>query len=192
MKTTHVDKTQDNRLLLALGGVFFIVLTIGLGVIGSCLLSNSHQRYAEWLSSDAHVIVVDTGTSIFYGNPLLLIGLFIIGCYGAYIGVRGHRNQWFDKHCLKPLGGVIVAGLVLMFVGKYYGNTYWDQSLKTEGYIQCNGSFALTGKWAIDVWAQSSAICIDPNLKDALRHSKGSVYEINDYYSPPENMADVP
>lgn len=71
-----------------------------------------------------------------------------------------------------------------MFVGKQVGTSYWEEKFQSEGYVRCHGSFALTSRWSVDVWALSPSICMDPDLKDALRHSGGSVYEINEYYVP--------
>lgn len=104
------------------------------------------------------------------------------------MGLKGQRSLWFDKHCIKPLGIMAVAGLALMFVGKYVGTTYWEHQFEERGYVKCKGSFILTSKWSIDVWALNPSICMDPLLKDTLRHSKGSIYEINENYAPPASQ----
>lgn len=183
-RAVSTENAPGNRLLLAGGGAFSLTLSIALAAAGLWLVPESHERYANWVTSGAPVIIMDNGITIFYGIPLLLLCLFLLGCYGLAIGIKGERNQWVDRHLIKPLNIGIIVGALLMFAGKYVGNKLWSSELINEGYVHCDDSFVLTGTWATDVWALSPTICMDPELKAALRQPNGSVYNINSYYSP--------
>lgn len=143
--TVPIDKALGNRLLLAGGGAFSLALSFVLAAAGLWLVPNSHQRYADWVTSGAPVIIMDSGITLFYGIPLLLFCLFLLGCYGLGIGIKGQRSRWVDRHLIKPLNIGIIVGALLTFSGKYVGNKLWSSELTNEGYVHCDGSFVLTG-----------------------------------------------
>lgn len=110
---------------------------------------------------------------------MLLVALFIFGLYGVWIGVMGKRSSRFDQHWVKPLCCLVIVGVACLFAGRYAGNALWAQHFQDHGYTQCQGSFVLTGKWAVRVWASSPSLCSDEELKEKLRSPGYSIADIN-------------
>lgn len=179
---------KGNRLILGIGGAFAVTISLLLAATGLWLITASHCRYSDWLSSGSAVIIADTGIALFYGIPLLLLCLITLGIYGIFMAVTGFRNSWVDRTLVKPISLGIVIGAIFMFSGKYIGNTFWSAKFEESGYVRCDDSFALTSKWSATVWALTPSICMDPTLKDTLRYSDSSIYHINENYSPSENL----
>lgn len=171
-----------DRKVAFLGGAFFVGLTVALGIFAAWSLWDIHQQYADWLDGNVAVLIEDTGIAIFYGSPPLLVALFVFGLYGIWIGVTGRRSEVFDRRAVKPLSGLVVVGLMSLFIGRYVGNVQWAESFETRGYTVCQGEFVLTGKWAIRVWASTPLICLDDDLKNKLRDPAYNVFDINYYY----------
>lgn len=171
-----------DRKVAFLGGLFFIGLTVALGIFAVWSLVDTHRRYAAWLNENVAVLIEDVGITIFYGSAPLLAALFVFGLYGIWIGITGRRSKAFDRRAIKPLSGLVVIGLICLFVGRYAGNTLWAENFQLSGYSQCQDEFLLTGKWAVRVWASSPLICMDGELKNRLRSQTHTIYDINHYY----------
>lgn len=171
-----------DRKVVFLGGAFFVCLTVATGIFAVWSLSDIHRQYAAWLDGNVAVLVEDTGAAIFYGSPPLLVALFMFGVYGIWIGMTGRRSEAFDRRALKPLSGLIVIGLISLFVGRYIGNVQWAESFEARGYTVCQDKFVLTGKWAIRVWANTPMICLDDDFKNKLRNPEYNLFDINRYY----------
>lgn len=181
MNNSH-QPTVDRK-VASIGGLFFLILTIVLGVFSVWSLTEAHQQYNAWLEGNTAIIIEDTGITIFYGAAPLLVTLFVFGLYGIWIGVTGRRSSQFDRRWLKPLSTLIVIGVICALLGRHIGNTLWSDKFLANGYTPCQGPFVLTGKWAVRIWSLSPSICFDEELKIKLRSPAYNLSDINDEYS---------
>lgn len=173
--------------ILVLGGLFFIALVLVLTVIGVWGISDVHQEYRKLLAQDAPVLLQSTGISFFYLCFPGLIGLFWIGVSALIAGIRQSSDSPRRRRHMKIASYLIVVGVVAMFAGRYIGNSYWSEIFRDAGYVSCENSFGITGKWAQVVWVRDKGYCADEEVRRLFSSYEYSLKDVNEYLAQKES-----
>ena len=168
--------------VIVLSGAFLTLLGLILIAFGYYLLRNSQQDYHSLLSEGAHILVQQTGVTVYYGGFPLLIGMLLMGLYSLWLALRGERYPAaVNRKVMKLVTVLIIAGLIGMFVGRYIANTLWAETFENAGYARCSGSFSITKQWSTVVWVVDPYLCTDEKVRDLFRSFEHDLSDINAY-----------
>ena len=149
---------QHSKLKDFLALVFFSLLL----VIGCWTLLYSLQVQLTEISSDKPLIVL----SSFHGYiPGTLVALLFMLSYAARRLWCGIRQQPLPSDHGKVTAIGVIAGLVLVFVGNFVLNAYWNQSAEQAGYQACPTLTLLTNRVTMTAWSKDEAWCFDADAR---------------------------
>jgi hypothetical protein len=138
--------------------LFFGILLI----VGSWTLLYSLQTQFAEVSSGKPLIVL----SSFHGYlPGALVGLVFMLGYAANRLWRRLRQQTLSADNGKITAIGVLAGLVLVVIGSFAINTYWDNKAKYAGYQPCPALTLLTSRVTMTAWSKNEALCFDNDTR---------------------------
>lgn len=138
--------------------LFFGILLIA----GSWTLLYSLQTQFAEISSAKPLIVL----SSFHGYlPGALVALVFMLGYAANRLWRGLHKQPLSADNGKTTAIGVLAGLVLVVIGSFAINTYWDNKAKYAGYQPCPALTLLTNRVTITAWSKNEALCFDNDAR---------------------------
>ncbi|WP_215398688.1 hypothetical protein [Rheinheimera oceanensis] len=138
--------------------LFFGILLIA----GSWTLLYSLQTQFAEISSAKPLIVL----SSFYGYlPGALVALVFMLSYAANRLWRGLCKQPLPADNGKTTAIGVLAGLVLVVIGSFAINSYWDNKAKYAGYQPCPVLTLLTNRVTITAWSKNEALCFDNDTR---------------------------
>lgn len=181
--------SKDNEMnvkMMLLGGLFLVALASVLSWAGFWILSATHSAYQETLALESPLLVQNTGAAFYYGSPLILLGLFVFGMHGIWVGLRKSRNHALARKIGKIFSILAVAGLICVFAGRLVGDWYWSELFQNAGYSECSGSFNITKKWSRSVWARDKSFCTDSEVRRMFASYEYDLLDINAYLKADE------
>lgn len=163
------------------GGIFLILLaaTLTVGCIWS--LSHVHYDYRGFLTHETPILIHHPGISFFYLIFPAFAGLLLFGCCAVISGMRQSCDDSNRQRCMRFSSYLGIIGLVLMFIGRFAGNWYWEETFRNAGYEPCASSFSITQKWDERVWVQETAFCDNEEVLRMFASYKHDLEDINEY-----------
>ncbi|MDP2716785.1 hypothetical protein [Rheinheimera sp.] len=138
--------------------LFFGILLIA----GSWTLLYSLQTQFAEISSAKPLIVL----SSFHGYlPGALVALVFMLGYAANRLWRGLRKQPLSADNGKTTAIGVLAGLVLVVIGSFAINAYWDNKAEYAGYQPCPALTLLTNRVTMMAWSKNEALCFDNDTR---------------------------
>lgn len=138
--------------------LFFGILLIA----GSWTLLYSLQTQFAEISSAKPLIVLSSFHGYLPGALLALV--FMLG-YAANRLWRGLRKQSLSADNGKTTAIGVLAGLVLVVIGSFAINTYWDNKAEYAGYQPCPALTLLTNQVTMTAWSKNEALCFDNDTR---------------------------
>lgn len=138
--------------------LFFGVLLI----VGSWTLFYSLQTQWAEIQSTKPLIVL----SSFHGYiPGALVGLLFMCTYAANRLRCGIRQQPLAANNGKVTAIGVLLGLLLVVVGSFVLNAYWQNKAAYAGYLPCPALTLLTNRTSITAWSKNEALCFDNDTR---------------------------
>lgn len=138
--------------------LFFGILLIA----GSWTLLYSLQTQFAEISSAKPLIVLSSFHGYLPGALLALV--FMLG-YAANRLWRGLRKQPLSADNGKTTAIGVLAGLVLVVIGSFAINAYWDNKAEYAGYQPCPALTLLTNRVTMTAWSKNEALCFDNDTR---------------------------
>lgn len=180
MSKDHGTVVTEPKVMIAAG---LSLSVLALALIAGCawLLSLTHQEYWELLRQEAPVLVHSPGLSFFYLIFLGFAGMFLMGTCAVLAEIRHARDSLARQRCMKIASYMMAVGVVAMFVGRYIGNWYWEETFRNAEYQSCQMSFSITKMWEQTVWVRDLSYCHDETVRRMFRSSEHELGDINNY-----------
>jgi hypothetical protein len=142
---------------------FIAMLFFGaLLIIGSWTLLYSVQTQFAEISSAKPLIVL----SSFHGYlPGALLALLFMTGYAANRLWRGLRRQTLSVNNGKLTAIGVLTGLVLLVIGNFVINAYWQGKAGYAGYQPCPALTLLTNRVTMQAWSKNEALCFDTDVR---------------------------
>ncbi len=139
------------------------LLCFGILLIAGCwTLLYSLQTQITEISSAKPLIVLSSFHGYIPGALLALV--FMLG-YAANRLWRVLRKQPLSADNGKTTAIGVLAGLVLVVIGSFAINAYWDNKAEYAGYQPCPALTLLTNRVTMTAWSKNEALCFDNDTR---------------------------
>jgi hypothetical protein len=141
-------------------------LLFSLLLIAGCwtLLHEVQTQFSEIISAKPLIVL-----SSFHGYlPGAVFGVvFMLGYAGSRL-LRGLRLQPQPANNGKVTAIGILISLVLIVLGNFAINAYWQNRAENGGYQQCPPFSLLTNRVTMTAWSNDEILCLDKDVREII------------------------
>lgn len=138
-------------------------LLFSLLLLAGCwtLLHEVQTQFAELISSKPLIVL----SSFHAYLPGALLALVFMTGYAANRLWRSLRRQTFSANNGKLTAIGVLTGLVLLVIGNFAINAYWQNKAENAGYQPCPALTLLTNRVTMQAWSKNEALCFDTDVR---------------------------
>lgn len=141
--------------------IAFLLFSLLLFVGCWTLLHEVQTQFAELTSAKPLIVL-----SSFHGYlPGAIFGVVFMLGYAASRLFQALRQQPQPANSGKITAIGILISLLLIVVGNFAINAYWQYRAEKAGYQQCPAFTLLTNRVTMTAWSQDEALCLDNDVR---------------------------
>lgn len=149
-----------------------ITASVGLGIFALLLIALMLWLYPlqlenqlEAIHSDRQLIVISGSDAYAPGVILFLVVLLLFSIKSAFYLVQHLQPSVKGQKFVKAFSVTFVICLVLVFLGNYLINSYFESKVSKRGYQPCPASALLFARVTYSVWTLNPSLCYDADVR---------------------------
>ncbi len=152
---------NTNRLIACLGLAIFSIAAIPLGLWGLSLEFATHN---EAIHSGRQLVVISDSHGYLPGALVGILGIAALSVLTLLFGFRKKPNKRLLAAVQMVAGSLLLAGVLIVFIGHFAVTSYWEHKAKQANYERCPPMTLLLDRMTYTAWVQDVALCHDRDV----------------------------